>query len=45
MAYMDRQAALIEEAKARGDKYQRYVPLYDSDGVTVKGRFGMEILA
>ncbi|MDR3240520.1 MAG: hypothetical protein LBT44_10635 [Clostridiales bacterium] len=32
---------LAEDALARGDEYIYYVPLYESDGETVIGRFGL----
>jgi len=41
--YMEQLDALIEEAKARGDKYVYTIPLYKSDGITIIGEFGISI--
>jgi hypothetical protein len=39
--YIRRQAVLESEARARGDAHLYYIPLYESDGVTVIGQFGV----
>ena len=41
--YMEQLDALIEEAKARGDKYAYTIPLFESDGITIIGEFGISI--
>jgi len=39
--YMEVYETLVSEAKANGDEYMYYIPLYESDGETVIGEFGM----
>lgn len=40
-AYMKQLKQEIERAKAENRPYLRYIPLYESDGVTVIGEFGV----
>lgn len=42
--YMERLDAAREAAKAAGQEYLRYIPVYEEDGVTVIGRFGVDYL-
>ena len=39
--YMEELDKQISEAIANGEQYLRYIPLYDSDGETVIGKFGI----
>lgn len=39
--YMENLEIEIAAAKAAGQEYLRYIPLYESDGVTVIGKFGI----
>jgi hypothetical protein len=41
MVYMEQLEGLSNEAAARGEKYVYYIPLYESDGTTVIGQFGV----
>ena len=41
--YMEQMDELIKDAQARGDAYMYTIPLYDSDGMTVIGEFGIPI--
>ena len=41
LIYMKELNTSVEEAKEAGYKYLRYIPLYESDGVTVIGEFGI----
>ena len=41
--YMELLDELIADAKARGDEYLYYIPLYEPDGKTVIGEFGISI--
>ena len=43
LAYMERLNEQIAEARKRGDQYLQYIPLYESDGKTVIGSFGISI--
>lgn len=39
--YMEELEAAVEEAKQSGSEYLDFIPLYDSDGETVVGQFGI----
>ena len=41
LIYMKQFEELVKDAQARGDVYVYYIPLYDSDGQTIIGEFGM----
>lgn len=41
--YMGRLNVLIEEALKRGDNFLWYIPLYESDGITVIGSYRISI--
>ncbi|MDR2569768.1 MAG: hypothetical protein LBD23_05665 [Oscillospiraceae bacterium] len=41
LIYMKQFEELVKEAQARGAAYVYYIPLYDSDGQTIIGKFGM----
>lgn len=43
LSYMEKLNEQIAEARKRGDQYLRYIPLYESDGKTVIGSFGISI--
>lgn len=43
LVYNEQLEALIREAEARGEEYVYYIPLYESDGRTVIGKFGVSI--
>jgi len=34
---------LVDIARAKGEQYLYYIPLYSSDGETIIGRFGIDI--
>lgn len=42
--YMERKEAEREAARAAGQEYRRYVPIYEEDGLTIIGRFGIDWL-
>jgi len=39
--YMERLNVMIKEAREKGESYLWYIPLYESDGMTVIGSYGI----
>jgi hypothetical protein len=45
LVYMDQLEELVNDAITRDEKYLYYIPLYEADGTTVIGQFGVSIPA